>query len=66
MSRVIRITKPIPGLESEMKDHMPKKLKDWLDNQIADLEYRIRYSKLEDTQVIQGALRALDDLKSVA
>jgi len=49
-----------------MKDHMPKKLKDWLDNQIADLEYRIRYSKLEDTQVIQGALRALDDLKSVA
>ena len=37
----------------------------WLELTIEDLEYRLRYAKKEETQLLQGALRALDDIRSI-
>jgi len=59
----IRITQPIPGLESEII--LNEKLKVWLDKSIEILAYRLKYAKLEDVPMIQGALRALSDIRSI-
>lgn len=61
----IRITKPLNTHERKLKAQSTNDALDqWLSLSIEDLEHRLRYSK-EETQVLQGALRALDDLKDV-
>jgi hypothetical protein len=61
----VRITKIRTAEERELKAQSTNKvLESWLSLSIEDLEHRLRYSK-EETQVLQGALRALDDLKEV-
>jgi len=61
----IRITKIQRSQEVELKKQGPNKpLEQWLELSIEDLGHRLRYSK-EETQVLQGALRALDDLREV-
>jgi hypothetical protein len=42
----------------------PDHLNQWLELSIEDIEYRLRYSK-EETQTLQGALRALDELQLI-
>jgi hypothetical protein len=37
----------------------------YLEKTILNLEYRIRYATVEETTRIQGALRALDDIKDL-
>ena len=60
----IRITKTQRALEIELLSGRNEVLSKWLKLSIEDLEYRLRYSKPEETQVIQGALRALYDIKA--
>ena len=59
----IRITQPIPGLESEIQ--LNEKIKSWLDQSISILEYKLKYAKIEDVPYYQGALRALCDLRNI-
>lgn len=59
----IRITQPIPGLESEIEHTV--KFKSWLDQTIVSLEFRLKYAKIEDVPSIQGALRALCDVRNI-
>ena len=61
----IRITKPLLSHERKLKAQSTNEpLEQWLELSIKDLEHRLRYSK-EETQALQGALRALDDLLDV-
>lgn len=65
MSKVIRITSIKKELESliEREDHTV--LLQWIKLSKSELEHRLRYSKLEETYVLQGSLRMLDDLEEV-
>lgn len=61
----VRITKIQKPQENALATYnAPEALEQWLELSIKDLEHRLRYSK-EETQVVQGALRALDDLAIV-
>ena len=63
--RPVRLTKVQRPQEDAMKQwNSPDHLDQWLELSIEDIEYRLRYSK-EETQVLQGALRALDELKAI-
>jgi len=65
MPKSIRITQPQISTERVLKSQSTNApLDEWLEKSIEDLEFRLRYSK-EETQVLQGALRALDDLQEV-
>lgn len=63
--RTIRITLIDKPLEDLMARGDISAMRKWLELTIEDLEYRLRYTKREETQLIQGALRALDDIKEV-
>ena len=63
--KTIRITTTEPAFESAMKAADNSALMAWLELTIEDLEYRLRYAKKEETQLLQGALRALDDIRSI-
>ena len=61
----VRLTKIQRKQETELKGQgLNEALDQWLSLSIYDLEQRLRFSK-EETQVLQGALRALDDLQEV-
>jgi len=63
--RPVRILKVQNTQERALSTYVPpESLDQWLELSIEDLEYRLRYSK-EETQVLQGALRALDELKLI-
>jgi len=65
VSRNIRIISVKGAVEKKLKAQSRNEVLDeWLQLSIRDLEHRIRYSK-EETQVLQGAIRALDDLQEV-
>jgi len=65
VSRNIRIISVKGAVETKLKAQSRNEVLDeWLQLSIRDLEHRIRYSK-EETQVLQGAIRALDDLQEV-
>ena len=61
----IRLTAPLPALEPLMEREAPHATREWVKLSIEDLEYRLRYAKTEEAQLIQGALRALDDLNDI-
>lgn len=61
----IRLTTTEPAFESAMKAADNSALRAWLELTIEDLEYRLRYAKKEETQLLQGALRVLDDISSI-
>lgn len=63
--KIIRITTPEKALEDTLAKQDSSLLLEWLDINTEDLEYRLRYTKTEETQLIQGALRAFDDLREV-
>ena len=63
--KTIRITTTELAFESAMKAADNSALMAWLELTIEDLEYRLRYAKKEETQLLQGALRALDDIRSI-
>ena len=66
MRKTIRITASIDkSIEAAMKAGDNSALMAWLDLSVEDLEYKLRYTKTEETQLIQGALRALDDIRSI-
>jgi len=65
MPKNIRIISVKGAVETKLKAQSANDVLDeWIKLSIEDLEHRIRYSK-EETQVLQGALRALDDLQEV-
>jgi len=65
MPKNIRIISVKGAVETKLKAQSANDVLDeWIELSIEDLEHRIRYSK-EETQVLQGALRALDDLQEV-
>ena len=63
--KIIRITTTQKELESliEREDHSA--LLQWIKLSKQELEHRLRYSRLEETKELQGALRMLDDLETV-
>lgn len=61
----MRITETIKELESELARHDHSLLEEWIKLSKKKLEYRIRFSKQEETYRIQGALRALDDIGEI-
>ena len=61
----IRITKVQKQIEHKLGQGDNSAMVLWLELSIKDLEYRLRYSSPAETQVIQGALRALYDLESL-
>lgn len=63
--KTIRITTTEPAHEAAMKVGDNSALKAWVELSIKDLEYRLRYAKTEETQLIQGALRTLDDINTI-
>ena len=61
----IRVTKVQAQAERDLKEAPGRDtLSLWLSLSKADLEHRLRYSK-EETPVLQGALRLLDDLEDI-
>jgi len=54
-----------PAVESEVKNMNAPILIAFLDAHVKDMEYRLRYAALEETKVLQGALRALDDIRDL-
>ena len=61
----VRITKVLNKPERDLKDSCNRDtLGLWLTLSKADLEFRLRYSK-EETPVLQGALRVIDDLEGI-
>ena len=61
----VRLTKPQLPLERKLKETPDRKLMlEWIKLSAGELEHKLRYSK-EETQVLQGAVRALDDLLDV-
>jgi len=61
----IRITTVKRTLEAEIKRGDNQPLKQWLSESIKELEYKARYSGKEETQILQAALRALDDIVDI-
>lgn len=61
----IRITVTQVAQEDLLKRENTQALEEWLELSIEDLSYRMRYASKEETQLYQGALRALDDLKDI-
>lgn len=66
MKKHIKYIPANPPLEVRMRRGEKAAIVEWLTLSIKDLEYRMRYVRgLEETKEIQGALRALDDIKEI-
>ena len=63
--KIIRLTTTKVGLEAALAKEAPASLRQWLELSTEELEYKLRYAKTEETQVLQGALRVLDDISSI-
>lgn len=63
--KIIRMTPTQSLLEIDVRRGDKVALEDWVALSIKEMEYRIRYSKAEETISIQGALRVLDDIKEI-
>jgi len=61
----IRILSSDHLLDTEMKKLNAPVLIAFLDAHIKDMEYRLRYAATEETKVIQGSLRTLDDIRDL-
>jgi len=55
----------IPEVEVEVRSMNAPILIAFLDAHVKDIEYRLRYAALEETKVLQGSLRALDDIRDL-
>lgn len=62
---VLRITPRDIALESEIIKVDNRAIVKWVKLSKDDLEYKVRHSKGEETAVLQGALRVLDDLEEI-
>ena len=60
----MRLTKIDKKLEAELKAQNLRVLKEWVKLQTEDMEKKLRFSK-EETQILQGALRVLDDIADI-
>ena len=62
---VLRITPRDLAVDKVLHEEQGPGLRTWLQLSKTDLEYKIRHSKSEETAVLQGALRVLDDLEEI-
>ena len=62
---VHRITTHQKELENEIKRHDFTLLREWVKLSKKELEHRIRFSTMEETSKLQGALRVLDDIGEI-
>ena len=61
----VRITKVDKALEAELRSRNNDALKKWLSVQTTELEQRLRFASGGDIQILQGALRTLDDIADI-